>query len=81
MRPDDKLEGPPRRGGRPDRPGLVTRERWYLALMGTCLLLLVLAWALIYRYSHAAAIAMSAVALFVPPFAVIIANAGTARRR
>jgi hypothetical protein len=81
MRPD-KLEHPPRRDGQPSRPGLVTRERRYLALMGACLLLLVLAWALVYRYSHAAAIAMSAVALFVPPLAVIIANAGgTAKRR
>jgi hypothetical protein len=48
----------------------------YLAMMGVCLLLIILAWTVIYRYSAAAAIAMSAVALVVPPFAAIIANAG-----
>ncbi|HLH81986.1 MAG TPA: DUF3099 domain-containing protein [Trebonia sp.] len=71
-----------RPGNRPEhRPGLAMRERWYLALMGGCLLLIVLAWTVIYRYSGAAAIAMSAVALLVPPFAVIIANASGANRQ
>jgi hypothetical protein len=74
-------EPPPRPAGQPHPLGLVTRERWYLALMGLCLLLIVLAWTVIYRYSDPAAIAMSAVALFVPPFAVIIANAGGTNRR
>jgi hypothetical protein len=45
-------------------------------MMGVCLLLIILAWTVIYRYSAAAAIAMSAVALVVPPFAAIIANTG-----
>jgi hypothetical protein len=60
---------------RPFRPG--TRKRAYLAMMGVCLLLLILAWTVIYRYSDPAAIAMSAVALVVPPFAAIIANTGS----
>lgn len=60
---------------RPLRSG--TRKRAYLIMMGVCLLLLILAWTVIYRYSDAAAIAMSAVALIVPPFAVIIANTGS----
>jgi Protein of unknown function (DUF3099) len=60
---------------RPLRPG--TRKRAYLAMMGACLLLIILAWTVIYRYSDAAAIAMSAVALVVPPFAAIVANSGS----
>lgn len=61
-------------------PGLGTRRRVYLAMMGGCLLLIVLAWTVIYRYSDPAAIAMSAVALVVPPVAAIIANTGSDAR-
>jgi hypothetical protein len=46
-------------------------------MMGACLLLIILAWTVIYRYSDVAAIAMSAVALVVPPFAAIVANSGS----
>jgi hypothetical protein len=46
-------------------------------MMGVCLLLIVLAWTVVYRYSGVAAVAMSAVALVVPPFAAIIANSGS----
>jgi len=58
-------------------------KRIYFALMGTCLVLIILAWVLIYRYSVLAAIIMSAVALVIPPFAAIIANRASAvdRRR
>jgi len=45
-------------------------------MMGVCLLLIILAWTLIYRYSTAAAVAMSAVALVIPPVAAIVGNAG-----
>ena len=71
---------PTPRDPEPLRPA--TRKRAYLALMGVCLLLIILAWTVIYRYSNPAAIAMSAVALVVPPFAAIIANSGsdTSRR-
>jgi len=55
---------------------LRTRERAYGVMMGACLILIVLAWTLIWRYSTVAAVVMSAVALVIPPFAVIIANAG-----
>jgi ABC-type transport system involved in cytochrome bd biosynthesis fused ATPase/permease subunit len=48
----------------------------YLTMMAGCLLLVILAWTVVYRYSVAAAAAMSVAALLVPPFAVIIANAG-----
>ena len=69
-------------GRRPHPLRLATRKRVYLAMMGVCLLLIGLAWTVIYRYSTAAAVVMSAVALFVPPLAVIIANSGddTSRR-
>jgi hypothetical protein len=50
-------------------------------MMGVCLLLLVLAWTLIWRYSITAAVAMSAVALVIPPLAAIVANAGPVNRQ
>lgn len=84
--PDDGR--PPRgahRSREPRRPrgplGLGTRRRAYLVMMGVCLLLIVLAWTLIWRYSVTAAVVMSAVALCVPPFAAIVANAGQANRQ
>jgi hypothetical protein len=77
--PDD--DGPPRRRGLGRPFGLATRERAYLILMGICVLLIVLAWTLIRMYSITAAVAMSAVALVVPPLAAIIANAGPANRQ
>jgi len=51
--------------------------------MGTCLVLIILAWVVIYHYSILAAVIMSAVALVIPPFAAIIANRASAvdRRR
>ncbi|MBO0814187.1 MAG: DUF3099 domain-containing protein [Actinobacteria bacterium] len=59
------------------------RDRLYFVLMGLCLVLFVLAWAVVRRYSVTVAIVMSAVALAIPPIAVIIANAGdeASRRR
>ena len=72
-------DGPPNRPGRPLR--LSTRKRAYFALMGTCLVLIVLAWTLIWRYSVTAAVVMSAVALVVPPLAAIVANAGPVNRQ
>jgi hypothetical protein len=70
---------PPRRP--PRLLGIVPRERVYLTLMGVCLLLLVLAWTVIWRYSTAAAVAMSVVALIIPPVAAIIGNAGPVNRQ
>jgi hypothetical protein len=61
--------------------GLRTRARAYGIMMGVCLVLLVLAWTLIWRYSTIAAVAMSAVALVIPPVAAIIANAGPMNRQ
>jgi len=50
-------------------------------MMGACLLLIVLAWTLIWRYSVTAAVVMSAVALVIPPFAAIVANSGPVNRQ
>ena len=72
-------DGPPNRRGRPLR--LSTRKRAYFAMMGTCVALIVLAWTLIWRFSVPAAVAMSAVALVIPPVAAVVANAGPANRR
>jgi hypothetical protein len=72
-------DGPQRRQGKPLSLG--TRERAYLAMMGACVLLIALAWGLIWRYSVVAAIVMSAVALVIPPVAAIIANSGPANRQ
>ena len=78
--PPSQDDRPPRRD-QPHLLGRVPRERAYLILMGTCVLLIALAWTLIWRYSTVAAVAMSAVALCIPPFAVIIANAGPRNRQ
>jgi Protein of unknown function (DUF3099) len=71
----------PRGDRQPRLFGLIPRERAYLAMMGVCLLLIVLAWTLIWRYSTLAAVVMSAVALVIPPVAVIIGNAGPVNRQ
>jgi hypothetical protein len=52
------------------------RNRVYFVLMGFCLALFVLSWAVVRLYSVAAAVVMSVVAVAIPPIAVIIANAG-----
>ena len=72
-------DGPP--GGGDRAPGLARRRRAYLVMMGGCVLLIVLAWTLIWRYSLTAAVVMSAVALTVPPVAAIVANAGPVNRQ
>jgi hypothetical protein len=58
-------------------------KRLYLILMTVCIGGFVLSWAVLDRYSRIAAIAVSAVALLIPPVAVIIANVASAvdRRR
>jgi hypothetical protein len=56
-------------------------KRWYFALMALCIGLFVLSWAVLDRFSTLAAIIVSAVALVIPPFAVIIANVASATDR
>ena len=61
---------------RPHSERLRRRRRWYFALMGTCLALIVLAWNVVRLWSTTAAVAMSVVAAVLPPVAVLIANWG-----
>jgi hypothetical protein len=56
-------------------------KRLYFVLMGVCIGLFVLSWAVLDRYSVTAAVAVSVVALAIPPFAAIIANAASATDR
>jgi hypothetical protein len=56
-------------------------KRLYLMLMAVCIGLFVLSWAVLDRYSVTAAVVVSAVALVIPPFAVIIANVASATDR
>ena len=72
-------DGPPGRDGQ--SPGLTRRKRAYFAMMGVCVLLIVLAWMVIWRFSLTAAVVMSAVALVIPPVAAIVANAGPVNRQ
>lgn len=51
-----------------------TRKRWYFAVMGLCLVLILLAWNLVRFYSTTAAVVMSAVAAVLPPIAAVVAN-------
>lgn len=60
----------------PQSVRLRRRQRWYFALMGTCLVLILLAWNLVRLWSTTAAVVMSVVAAVLPPIAVIVANWG-----
>ena len=61
------------RSARP-RLDFVPRKRLYFVLMGTCLTLIVLAWFVVRLFSTPIAIAMSVVALVIPPVAAMIGN-------
>jgi Flp pilus assembly protein TadB len=52
------------------------RQRWYFALIGTCLALIVLAWNVVRLWSTTAAVVMSISAAVLLPVAVLIANWG-----
>lgn len=54
----------------------MTRNRVYLIMMGSAVVLVALAWGIIWRYSVTAAVVISVVAAALPPLAVIVANAG-----
>jgi Protein of unknown function (DUF3099) len=53
---------------------LKRRQRWYFALMGCCIALIVVAWNVVRFFSTDLAVAMSAVAAVLPPIAVVVAN-------
>jgi len=54
----------------------VSRTRLYFWLMGTCILLIVLAWQVVRYFSTPAAVVMSVVAAVLPSTAAIVANWG-----
>jgi len=56
-------------------------KRRYFVLMGICIGMFVVSWAVVDRYSVLAAVVLSAVALVIPPFAAIIANVASATDR
>jgi hypothetical protein len=56
------------------------RKVAYGIMMGTCLTLFVLAWAVVRLYSTTAAVAMTVAAMVIPPFAVMVANWNIDRR-
>jgi hypothetical protein len=69
---------------RRDEPGPEpsrTDKRRYFVLMGVCIALFVVSWAVVDRYSVLAAVIMSAVALVIPPLAAIVANVASATDR
>jgi hypothetical protein len=53
------------------------RRRAYFWLMGTCVVLIVLAWNVVRLWSVTAAVVMSVVAAVLPPAAVIVGNLGS----
>ena len=52
------------------------RKKAYFWLMGTCVVLIVLAWNVVRFWSVPAALVMSVVAAVIPPVAAIVANWG-----
>ncbi|MCW2873596.1 MAG: hypothetical protein JWL99_4916 [Streptomyces oryziradicis] len=62
-------------GPRPYRRTVLSRRRhWYFVMMIGCILLFVLAWAVVRLWSVPAAVAMCLVAMVIPPVAAIVAN-------
>jgi hypothetical protein len=55
------------------------QKRLYFWLMGTCVVLIVLAWNVVRLWSVPAAVAMSIVAAVIPPVAAIVGNWGALR--
>ena len=77
-------ETPEQQAFRRDEPGPEpprTDKRRYFVLMGVCIALFVVSWAVVDRYSVLAAVIMSAVALVIPPLAAIVANVASATDR
>jgi hypothetical protein len=74
------MDEEPRRPGTPaDEPigePSARRKRLYFILMGTCLVLIALAWNVVRLWSVPAAVALSVVAAVIPPAAAIVANWG-----
>jgi hypothetical protein len=55
----------------------VDRKKTYFWLMGTCVVLILLAWNVVRLWSTTAAVVMSVIAAVIPPIAVIVGNRGS----
>lgn len=55
------------------------RKKAYFWLMGTCVVLILLAWNVVRLWSVPAAVVMSIVAAVIPPVAVVVGNYGALR--
>lgn len=68
----------PERPARMPRPPVTerTRQRRYFALMGTCLGLLLVAWVAVRPFSTSWTVALTVVAMVIPPCATLVANSG-----
>jgi multisubunit Na+/H+ antiporter MnhG subunit len=77
----DNGEDPDEPAGTPGPQPSRRDKRLYFVLMTICIGLFVIAWAVLDRYSVTAAVIVSVVALVIPPFAAIIANAASATDR
>jgi hypothetical protein len=76
--PDQPDASDPSRGSHDEPLGepSTRRKRAYFWLMGTCVVLIVLAWNVVRLWSVPAAVAMSIVAAVLPPVAAVVANWG-----
>jgi hypothetical protein len=77
----DALDDGQDQDGSAGQPPSRSDRRLYFILMSVCIGLFVLSWAVLDRYSTTAAVVVSVVALAIPPFAAIIANATSAADR
>ncbi|MEV5705247.1 DUF3099 domain-containing protein [Actinoallomurus sp. NPDC052274] len=59
--------------------GQRSRRRAYLVMMSVCMVLFLLSWTVVVRFSATAAAALTIVAFAIPPVAVIVANRGDDR--
>ena len=76
-RADPGSDGGRRGDVNPEDPAMTRhRRRLYFSIMGPCITLIVVAWAIVSFFSTTAAIIMSVIAMVLPPAAAIMANAG-----
>jgi hypothetical protein len=52
------------------------RKKSYFWLMGSCIVLILLAWNVVRFWSTTAAVVMSMIAAVIPPIAVVVGNRG-----
>ena len=52
------------------------RKKAYFWLMGTCIVLILLAWNVVRFWSTTVAVVMSVIAAVIPPIAIVVGNRG-----